>query len=97
MLPPDQFRLRLLQRATTLRHNKYHTRPQYKDMLDKPTLNYDGMADFWVRRYEDFENAYKDPYYLETVKKDEEYLFDVKTLKVTAGAEFHVIDNGRVL
>lgn len=62
-----------------------------------PTLAYDGMADFWVRKYEDFENMYRDPFYLETVKKDEEYLFDMDSLRATAGTEVVVLDNKEVV
>ena len=62
-----------------------------------PTLSYDSMADFWVRNYEDFEKAYEDPFYLEVVKKDEEYLFDLESLRVTAGVEHCVIEDGKVV
>ena len=62
-----------------------------------PTLSYDGQADFWVRNYEDFEKAYEDPFYLEVVKKDEEYLFDLESLRVTAGVEYCVIEDGKVV
>jgi hypothetical protein len=60
-------------------------------------LSYDGMADFWVRKFEDFEKAYEDLFYLEIVKKDEEYLFDIKSLRVTAGVEICVIEDGKVV
>lgn len=62
-----------------------------------PTLSYDGMADFWVRKYEDFERAYKDPFYLEVVKKDEEFLFDTESLRVTAGVDICVIEDEKVV
>ena len=62
-----------------------------------PTLSYDGMADFWVRKYEDFEKAYEDPFYLEVVKKDEEYLFDMESLRVTAGVDICVMEDGKVV
>lgn len=65
--------------------------------MSLPTLSYDGVADFWVKKYEDFENAYSDPYYLDVVKKDEEYLFDMPTLRLTAGIELVIIDDGKVV
>jgi hypothetical protein len=77
--------------------SKYHTTSKHKALLKMPTLSYDGMADFWVRNYEDFEKAYEDPFYLEVVKKDEEYLFDLESLRVTAGVEHCVIEDGKVV
>jgi uncharacterized protein (TIGR02118 family) len=77
--------------------SKYHTTSKHKALLKMPTLSYDGMADFWVRNYEDFEKAYEDPFYLEVVKKDEEYLFDLESLRVTAGVEYCVIEDGKVV
>lgn len=77
--------------------SKYHTTSKHKALLKLPTLSYDGMADFWVRNYEDFEKAYEDPFYLEVVKKDEEYLFDLESLRVTAGVEYCVIEDGKVV
>jgi hypothetical protein len=61
------------------------------------TLPYDGIADFWYRSFEDFENAYKDEYYLNVVKRDEEYLFDMESLAITAGLEQPIIEDGEVV
>jgi hypothetical protein len=77
--------------------SKYHTTSKHRALLKMPTLSYDGMADFWVRNYEDFEKAYGDPFYLEVVKKDEEYIFDLESLRVTAGVEYCVIEDGKVV
>jgi hypothetical protein len=60
-------------------------------------LSYDGIADFWYKSFEDFEKAYKDEYYDDVVKKDEEYLFDMTSVNVTAGIERAVIENGKVV
>jgi hypothetical protein len=46
---------------------------------------------------EDFEKAYEDQYYVEVVKKDEEYLFDVESVVVTGGVERVIIQDGEVL
>ncbi|CAN9454407.1 unnamed protein product [Alternaria alternata] len=86
-----------LQRHGIVKYVQYHTTSKHKALLKMPTLSYDGMADFWVRNYEDFEKAYEDPFYLEVVKKDEEYLFDLESLHVTAGVEYCVIGNGKVV
>jgi hypothetical protein len=53
------------------------------------------MADFHVRSYEEFQAAYQDPFYLDVVKKDEQYLFDIDSMLVTIGVEIDVIDNGK--
>ncbi|KAH8634323.1 hypothetical protein IG631_09723 [Alternaria alternata] len=86
-----------LQRHGIVKYVQYHTTSKHKALLKMPTLSYDGMADFWVRNYEDFEKAYEDPFYLEVVKKDEEYLFDLESLRVTAGVEYSVIEDGKVV
>jgi hypothetical protein len=46
---------------------------------------------------EDFERAYEDQYYLDVVKMDEEYLFDVGSVVVTGGTERVVIEDGKVV
>lgn len=53
------------------------------------------MADFYVKSYGDFEAAYKDPFYIDVVKKDEQYLFDVETMLVTVGVEVGIIEDGK--
>lgn len=60
-------------------------------------LTYDAMADFWYKSFEDYQKAYSDEYYLDVVKKDQEYLFDAKTLRVTVGVDICVIDGGKVV
>lgn len=55
------------------------------------------MADFYVKRYEDFEKAYDDPHYKEKVKPDEEYLFDVQNMRVMVGTETCVIEDGKIV
>jgi hypothetical protein len=53
------------------------------------------MADFHVKSYEEFQAAYQDPFYLDVVKKDEQYLFDIDSMLITIGVEINVIDNGK--
>jgi len=55
------------------------------------------MADFYVRKYEDFEKAYEDSYYRDVVKPDEEYLFDVENMRVMVGTEICVIEGGKIV
>jgi hypothetical protein len=75
--------------------SQYHTPASHRDLriqgFETPTLSYDGVADFYVKSLEEFQRAYEDPYYKDVVKKDEEYLFDVKKMRVMIGRELHVI------
>jgi hypothetical protein len=59
-------------------------------------MPYDGIADFWYKSLDDFEKAYEDEYYLNVVKKDEEYLFDMDSLAITTGVERVIIADGTV-
>ncbi|KAF2462820.1 NAD(P)-binding protein [Lindgomyces ingoldianus] len=55
-------------------------------------LAFDGMGDFWVKKYEDFEAAFLDPYYLEVIQPDEKNLIDMESIQVTIGVERVVIE-----
>jgi hypothetical protein len=69
----------------------------HKSRLTQSALPYDGIADFWYKSFEDFESAYADEFYSNVVKKDEEYLFDMESLAITAGVEQVVIEGGEVV
>lgn len=80
-----------------------HTTSELKDLAKnagaasgKPAMSYDGTADFWVRRYEDFENAFLDTEYLDKIKADEMNFIDVESAVVTVGVEYAVIDDGQI-
>jgi hypothetical protein len=60
-------------------------------------MSYDGIADFWYRSFEDYEKAYEDEYYINIVKKDEEYLFDMASLAIITGLERIVIEDEKVV
>ena len=66
-------------------------------MTGRPLLDYDGMADFYVRKYEDFENAFLDPEYQEKIRADELKLVDMDSIRVTIGVEYTMIDQGRLV
>lgn len=55
------------------------------------------MADFYVKKYKDFEKAYEDTYYKEKVKPDEEYLFDVENIRLMVGTERCVIEGATIV
>ncbi|CAH0047584.1 unnamed protein product [Clonostachys solani] len=61
-----------LLRCGIVRYVQYHTTSKHRnlakkmsDAVGRPMLQYDGMGDFWVRKYEDFEAAFLD----ENIKK----------------------------
>jgi hypothetical protein len=60
-------------------------------------LSYDGIADFWYKSFEQFERVYEDRYYLDVVKKDDEYLFDIASVAVTTGFERAIIEDGKAV
>ena len=57
-------------------------------------MEYDGIADFYVKEYVDFERAFEDPEYIENIRPDELRLIDMDRIAVTVGCEFVVIDEG---
>ena len=67
------------------------------DAVGRPLLEYDGMGDFWVHNYEDFEAAFLDPEYQEKIRPDELKLIDMDSIAVTVGVEYVAIDNGKVV
>ncbi|KAH3967504.1 hypothetical protein HBI56_034270 [Parastagonospora nodorum] len=80
-----------------VKYVQYRTSSAHKSRLTLNTMPYDGIADFWYKSYEDFEKAYEDEYYLNVVKKDEEYLFDMASVTVTTGTEHAIIEDGKVV
>ena len=80
---------------------QYHTPASHGDYITQnfsiPTLSYDGVADFYVKSLEDFKEAYEDPYYEDVVKKDEEYLFDVKNMRIMVGTETRIIEGSKIV
>jgi hypothetical protein len=83
---------------------QYHTTSAYKslgqkmfDATGRAPISYDGMADFWVNKYEDFEAAFLDPYYNDVIQPDERRLFDMDTISVTIGVEHVVLEEGKVV
>lgn len=60
-------------------------------------LEYDGFGDFYVRKYEDFENAFLDPEYMEKIRPDELRLIDMERIGVTVGVEYVVINEGKLV
>ena len=86
------------------REVQYHTTSEHKalakkmsDAVGRPLLEYDGMGDFWVHKYEDFEAAFLDAEYQEKIRPDALKLIDMDSIAVTVGVEYVVIDDGKVV
>jgi hypothetical protein len=61
----------------------------------RPMLEYDGMSDAYVKDFETFEQAFKDPEYAEKIRPDELALFDVENIQMTIGYDYWVVENGK--
>lgn len=55
-------------------------------------LGYDGLADFYVRDVKDFENAFKDREYIETILPEEQKFIDPDSLNLTVGFDYVIVD-----
>jgi hypothetical protein len=95
---------KLFFRSNTHKPNQYHTTSEHKvlakkmsEAVGRPLLEYDGMGDFWVRKYEDFESAFLDEEYQEKIRPDELKLIDMDSIAVTVGVEYVAIDDGKVV
>lgn len=67
------------------------------DATGRVPLAYDGIGDFWVRKYENFEAAFLDPYYQKAIQPDEKNLIDMNTIAVTMGVEYIVLEDGKII
>ena len=95
-------------RGASIRTNKrppqYHTTDETKALgaamsaaSGRPMLTYDGMTDAYVRSFSEFENAFKDPFYLEKIRPDELAFIDTESLQMTIGYNYEVIKSGNVV
>ena len=67
------------------------------DAVGRPGLQYDGMADFYVHKYEDFEAAFLDPEYQERIRPDELRFVDMDSIALTVGVEYIPVDDGKLV
>ncbi|KAF2840325.1 hypothetical protein M501DRAFT_1015385 [Patellaria atrata CBS 101060] len=93
-----------LRRCGIIKYTQYHTTSEHKalgkKMLDatgREALEFDGAADFYVQKYEDFESAFLDQEYQDKIRPDELKLIDMDTIRVTIGVEYIVIDEGKMV
>lgn len=64
---------------------------------NRPMLAYDGMTDAYVHSFSTFEDAFKDPFYLEKIRPDELAFIDTESLQMTIGYNYEVIKGGEVV
>jgi len=93
-----------LLRCGIVKYTQYHTTSEFKSLgakmsaaNNRPMMDYDGMGDFYVRSYEDFEKAFEDPEYMEKIRPDELKLIDMDSIGVTIGAEYVMIDDSKLV
>ncbi len=61
----------------------------------RPMLSFDGMSDAYVKDFKTFQDAFKDPEYLEKIRPDELAFIDVDNLQMTIGYDWGVVENGK--
>jgi len=59
-------------------------------------LSYDGMGDFWVKKYGNFEAAFLDPYYQRVIQPDEKNLIDMESIAVTIELSMSSLKGGEI-
>jgi hypothetical protein len=65
--------------------------------MNKPVMDYDGIADIYAKSFEDMQKAFSDPFYLNEIKRDEIKFIDVDKLTITAGYVEAMIKDGEIL
>lgn len=60
-------------------------------------LPYDGFTDAYVKDFKTFEDAFKDPEYLEKIRPDELAFIDVEKLQMTIGYNYEVLRGGELV
>lgn len=58
-------------------------------------LEYDGISDAYVKDFETFQDAFKDPEYLEKIRPDELAFIDVENIQMTIGYDYGVVEKGK--
>ncbi|KAL2208470.1 hypothetical protein CC79DRAFT_1395462 [Sarocladium strictum] len=92
-----------LKRCGIVKYVQYHTSSKHRELARKmseavgrPVLDWDGIADFYVHKYEDFEAAFLDSEYRERIRPDELKLIDMETVRMTVGVDYVCIDEGHI-
>ncbi|KAJ9644923.1 uncharacterized protein PV06_08786 [Exophiala oligosperma] len=75
-------------------YTQFHRIPHRDEAIGIPP-QYDGVAQFTFDRYEDMENFYKDPFYINHVRPDELKFIDVDNIVFSVGKDVKVIEGGK--
>ncbi|KAM0332031.1 hypothetical protein ACHAQA_002299 [Verticillium albo-atrum] len=85
-----------------MRHGVYHTTDEAKALGEamakaagRPMLEFDGMSDAYVKDFKTFEDAFRDPEYMEKIRPDELAFIDVENLQMTIGYDWSVVQDGK--
>lgn len=62
----------------------------------RPMLDWDGFTDAYVRDFKTFEEACKDPEYLEKTRPDELAFINVESLQMVIGQNYEVTRDGKL-
>ncbi|KAL9949326.1 hypothetical protein ACHAQF_005400 [Verticillium nonalfalfae] len=91
-------------RHGVVEYRQYHTTDEAKALGEvmakaagRPMLEYDGMSDAYVKDFKTFEDAFRDPEYLQKIRPDELAFIDVENLQMTIGYDWLVVENGKKL
>lgn len=76
---------------------KYHSTPQYRDLVRvpgaAPVLEFDGAAQFWVPNMETFAAMGADAFYRDVIQADELNFIDMESMRLIVGVDYIVVDN----
>ena len=62
-------------------------------MVNRPSHEFDGIADFYVKDLKQFTDAFEDDYFRDVVAPDELMFVDVEKTSTTIGYEYIVLEN----
>ncbi|KAF7562874.1 hypothetical protein G7046_g1228 [Stylonectria norvegica] len=91
-----------MMRHGVVEYRQYHTTPEAKALGEamakaagRPMLEFDGISDAYVKDFAAFQDAFKDPEYIEKIQPDELAFIDVENIQMTLGYDYGVLENGK--
>ncbi|KAJ9603794.1 hypothetical protein H2200_011980 [Cladophialophora chaetospira] len=77
-----------------IEYNQFH-RIAHKDEAIGIPPHFDGIAELTFQKYEDMEAFYRDPFYLDKIRADEQKFIDFENIVFSAGKDVKVIEAGK--
>lgn len=65
------------------------------DAAGREMFAVDGISDAYVHDFKTFQDAFKDPEYMEKIRPDELAFIDVDSLQMTIGYNYAVVEGGK--